>query len=144
MMVQRMALALVLLAGWMVPAAAAPLPRYGLFVFSTLCWEAESGDAAGQRLILLRLPGSESARISYTLDGPLDEIPVDGLKIVDKSGDISFRYRSPYDPVADRSDVDVTVQGRVTAEGFFQVGVDGRSHRLPRLLPPQKAIPVCR
>lgn len=144
MTVRRTALALALLVGWAVPAAATPLPHYGLFVFSTLCWEAESGDAAGQRLILLRLPGSQSARISYTLDGPLDEVPVDDLKIDDKSGAISFRYRSPYDPTTDRSDVDVTVQGRVSAEAFFQVGVDGKSSSLPRLLPPQKAIPVCR
>jgi hypothetical protein len=135
---------LVILALSAAPALAGPLPRYGLFVFSTLCWEEESGDAAGGRLILLRLPGSESARISYTLDGPLDEIPVDDLKIDDKSGHISFRYRSPYDPVTDRSDVDVTVQGFVDTQGFVQMGIDGKPHNLPRLLPPQKAIPVCR
>lgn len=126
------------------PGYAAPLPRYGLFVFSTLCWEQESGDAAGGRLILLRLPGSDSVRIAYTLEGPLDEMPGDDLKIDDKTGHVSFHYRSPYDPVTDRTDADVTVEGHISSEGFDQIGVDGKIQRTPRLLPPEKKIPTCR
>ena len=126
------------------PTAAKPLPRYGLFVFSSLCWERESGDADGARLILVRLPGSDFARFSYTGEGPLNEAPIEDLHIDGKSGRISFRYLTQYDPVSNKSNVYVSEEGIVSAEGFDQKGVDGNMHRMPRVIPSQKAIPVCR
>jgi hypothetical protein len=74
MVVQRSVLALLFL-DLCTSAHAGPLPRYGLFVYSSLCWEKESGDADGARLILVRVPGSDSARISYTGEGGMDEAP---------------------------------------------------------------------
>jgi hypothetical protein len=126
------------------PTEAKPLPRYGLFVFSSLCWERESGDADGARLILIRLPGSDSGRFSYTGEGPLDEAPIEDLQIDGKSGRISFRFLTQYDPVSGKSNVYVSEEGIVSAEGFDQKGVDGKMHRTSRVIPPQKAIPVCR
>jgi hypothetical protein len=126
------------------PTVAKPLPRYGLFVFSSLCWERESGDADGARLVLVRLPGSDSGRFSYTGEGPLDEAPIEDLHIEGKSGRISFRYLTQYDPVSGESNVFVSKEGTVSAEGFDQKGVDGKMHRMSRVIPSQKAIPVCR
>lgn len=126
------------------PTEARPLPRYGLFVFSSLCWERESGDADGARLILVRLPGSDSGRFSYTGEGPLNEAPIDDLRIDEKSGRISFRYLTQYDPISNKSNVYISKEGIVSTEGFDQKGVDGKMHRMSRAIPPQKAIPVCR
>ena len=100
------------------PTAAKPLPRYGLFVFSSLCWERESGDADGARLILVRLPGSDSGRFSYTGEGPLDEAAIEDLHIDGKSGRITFRYLTQYDRVSGKSNVFVSKEGIVSAEGF--------------------------
>jgi hypothetical protein len=124
------------------PAQATPLPRYGLFLFSSLCSEHESGDVDGGRLILVRVPGSDSARIGYTGEGGLDEAPAEDVRI-GKDGRISLRYLSQYDPVSGRSNVYVTVTGTVSAEAFEQMGKDGRPFRTPRVGPSQP-IPVCR
>ena len=124
------------------PAQASPLPRYGLFVYSSLCWEKESGDADGGRLILVRVPGSDSARISYTGEGGLDEAAAEDVEI-GKDGRISLRYLSQYDAASGRSNAYVTVTGNVSAEAFEQIGKDGRPFRTPRVGPAQP-IPVCR
>jgi hypothetical protein len=131
-----------LILGFSSSVQATPLPRYGLFVYSSLCWEKESGDADGGRLILVRVPGSDSARISYTGEGGLDEAPAEDLNI-SKDGQVSLRYLSQYDPVTDRSNVYVTVTGKVSAETFEQTGRDGKPVQTPRVRANQE-IPVCR
>ncbi len=131
-----------LLLGICVPAQARPLPRYGLFVYSSLCWEKQSGDANGGRFILVRVPGSDFAEVNYTGEGGLDGAPAEDLKI-DKDGRVSFRYLSQYDPVSGRSNVYVTVTGTLSAESFVQTGRDGNPVRTPRVRPNQR-IPVCR
>jgi hypothetical protein len=123
-------------------AQATPLPRYGLFVFSNLCSEPESGDVNGGRLILVRVPGSDSARISYTGEGGLDEAPAEDVQI-GKDGRISLRYLSQYDAVTGRSNAYVTVTGTISAEAFEQTAKDGKPFRTSRVGPGQP-IPVCR
>ena len=99
----------ILLAGPMLAAgsitSAAPLPRYGLFVFSSLCWEAESGDAAGNRLMLVRDGDGDRASWEWS-EGPL-EAPVSVTKLRIKGGTIAF-------------DVDIGSQEGVTSDGKFQ------------------------
>jgi len=139
--IRKLVLGVVLL-GVSLSAQATPLPRYGLFVYSNLCWEKESGDADGERLILVRVPGSASARISYTGEGPLDEASAEDVRIA-KDGRISLRYLRQYDPVTDRSNVYVTMTGRVSAEAFERIGRDGNTVRMPRVRADEE-IPVCR
>jgi hypothetical protein len=131
-----------LIAAFSTPAGAAPLPRYGLFVYSSLCWEKESGDADGERLILVRVPGSDSAEVNYTGEGGLDGAPAEDVRI-DKDGRISLRYLSQYDPASGRSNVYVTVTGIVSAEAFVQTGRDGNPVRTPRVRADHET-PVCR
>ncbi len=46
-----------LLLGVIAPLQATPLPSEGVFVYSSLCRERESGDAAGYRIVLFHSPG---------------------------------------------------------------------------------------
>ena len=46
-------------------ATATPLPRYGMFVFSSLCIHPDSGDILGERLTLLRLNGDDAAYFEW-------------------------------------------------------------------------------
>jgi hypothetical protein len=75
--------------GWglLILAALAPtaghakaLPRYGTFVYSNLCWEKESGDAAGARFRLARRP--EGVRLDYEYgNGGLNSARIKSLRI---------------------------------------------------------------
>ena len=57
------------------------LPRYGIFAYSDLCWEKESGDAGGVRFVLTR--SRKGARLDYEYGaGPLQGAHVKSLKIV--------------------------------------------------------------
>jgi|SRR5215467_5244516 len=42
------------------------LPRYGVFVYSNLCTEAQSGDTAGNRITIFRYPYSDFLMFEYT------------------------------------------------------------------------------
>jgi hypothetical protein len=72
-----------------VPASAKPPPRYGFLVYSDLCWEKESGDAAGHRITVRRTGDSDDLIFEYGEDGPLDAKLTSG-KIDLKSGRIAF------------------------------------------------------
>jgi hypothetical protein len=61
-------------------ASAKPLPRYGTFVFSSLCIERESGDIGGSRIVLVRTPGFDELNFDYG-SGGLTGSTVDGLTI---------------------------------------------------------------
>ncbi|MEI9889552.1 MAG: hypothetical protein WDN45_01975 [Caulobacteraceae bacterium] len=69
----------------LVPAAASakPLPRFGTFVYSSLCWEKESGDASGVRFALTRGPKGATLVYEYGA-GPLQGAQIKSLKL---SGD---------------------------------------------------------
>ena len=61
-------------------ASAKPLPRYGTFVYSSLCWEKRSGDASGVRFALSR--GRKGARLDYEYgNGPLQGARIKSLKL---------------------------------------------------------------
>jgi hypothetical protein len=60
---------------------AKPLPRYGTFVYSSLCWEKESGDAGGVRFALTRSRKGAALLYEYG-NGPLSGARITKLKIV--------------------------------------------------------------
>ncbi len=68
---------------------AADLPHDGTFAYSSLCWERESGDASGFRILLTRSAAGDSLRFEWT-DGPL-EGPVQAQHLViGPHGTLSF------------------------------------------------------
>jgi hypothetical protein len=71
------------------PDQAAPLPRNGLIVFSSLCTDHMTSDLNGDRLVLIRLPVSDAGFMQWG-DGGFSSEPLQDLKIDDKSGRIPF------------------------------------------------------
>jgi hypothetical protein len=84
--------------------AKAALPRYGTFVYSDLCWEKESGDAAGSRFRLSRT--RKGARLDYEYgNGGLNSARIKSLRIEGnkleaeaETGDGSLRFSATLDP----------------------------------------------
>ncbi|HKU65056.1 MAG TPA: hypothetical protein VJQ06_08355 [Rhizomicrobium sp.] len=140
MMLRRLVLSTLAVA-FALPGWATPLPRYGVFVYSNLCWGKESGDAAGNRLMLIR-DGDGDRLFWEWSDGPL-EGPVAVTSLHLDGGHIAF-------------DVDIGSQDTVDGAGKFAgkekpyiqhlsgsifaeaivLGSDGtnRRERLPRLV----------
>jgi hypothetical protein len=90
--VARKSLGFVLTAALMtaLSANAAPLPRYGIFMFSSACWEEESGDAAGNRALLIR-DGDGDRLFWEWSEGPMEgPAQATALSIDAKSGAIVF------------------------------------------------------
>jgi len=89
--------------GTICPATAAKLPRYGVFVYSSECWEKESGDAAGNRVLLLR-EGTGDTLYWYWSDGPMEgPNRVNPLSIDNKTAAIQFSVDIGSDIVQDRA-----------------------------------------
>jgi hypothetical protein len=63
-------------------ASAKALPRYGTFVYSSLCWQKESGDASGVRFALTRDRKGASLAYEYG-NGPLEGARIKSLKVAD-------------------------------------------------------------
>jgi hypothetical protein len=61
-------------------ADATPLPRYGLFLFSSLCGEPEGGDISGAELVIVRQRDRDRILFSYG-SGPLIGTQVSALDI---------------------------------------------------------------
>jgi hypothetical protein len=87
-------------------AEAKPLPRYGMFVYSNLCWEKESGDAAGNRIMLIRDGDGDRLFFEWS-DGPLEgPVQATRLTISAKADQIAFS-------------VDIGAQDTVDGHGVF-------------------------
>ncbi len=77
----RLALAAAL---WLIAGSesAAPLPRYGVFVFSSLCEHADGGDISGSRMVLVRSRGWDQMLFDYGSGGlmgaTVDRLSIDG------------------------------------------------------------------
>ena len=88
--VRKLGLGLVTAVSFGACAAAAPLPRFGVFVFSNTCWEEESGDAAGNRALLVR-DGDGDRLSGEWSDGPMEgPVPATALSIDTRTGRIAF------------------------------------------------------
>jgi hypothetical protein len=72
------------------PAIAAELPRDGVFVYSTLCIERESGDAAGNRIRLVRSERGDSLYFEWS-EGPRYGPTLASMLVIDpKTSKITF------------------------------------------------------
>ncbi|HXA48216.1 MAG TPA: hypothetical protein VNW52_11350, partial [Burkholderiaceae bacterium] len=74
-------------------ASAQEMPRYGIFVYSSFCKSAMSGDLYGSRITLRRLSDDDTIIYEYT-DGSTQMVAADNLKLDSKSGKISFEIHA--------------------------------------------------
>jgi hypothetical protein len=119
-------------------AKAKPLPTYGTFVYSNLCWEKESGDAAGVRFALTRSRKGASLIYEYG-NGPLEGARITRLKIV---GD-------RIDAEASTNDGDLVISAilgprRATLLGPYDSKHPGEPRTLKRIKSFKQKIPTCR
>jgi hypothetical protein len=103
-------LALVLTAG---PTLAKPVERTGLLVYSTLCWEKQSGDAAGNRIELIRL-GDGDELIYQWSEGGLYAERAHQIKIDAKTGALAFQVTADVGGGAETR----RFQGRITDDAI--------------------------
>jgi hypothetical protein len=96
------------------PLFATPLPRYGEFVFSSLCWEKQSGDASGFRIRLQRATGGDSLYLEWSEGGLYGPMLASKVTIDSKTSMISFTIPACTSP----SDIpeSETYRGRITNE----------------------------
>jgi hypothetical protein len=90
----------VLAALMLVPASALAAPKpFGVFVYSSLCIEAESGDFSGYRVTVDWRPDGFSGLLDYG-NGPLAKAPLDHIALDRESGDLTFDATTADGPVA--------------------------------------------
>jgi len=79
------------------------VPRHGIFIYSTYCIEEESGDAAGNRAMLIR-DGDGDRLFWEWSDGPMEgPIQARKLSISDKSAGIKFSVDTGSEDTVDSS-----------------------------------------
>jgi hypothetical protein len=102
----RLSAGVVLLAAVLSSAASGrDMPRYGVFVYSDLCVEPESGDVAGNRVALLRYPEGNQLIFEYT-EGPLmAPLFADKITIDSAAGALTFDVREDSQTVTFRGTV---------------------------------------
>jgi hypothetical protein len=107
-------------------ASGRDMPRYGVFVYSDLCIEPESGDIAGDRVGLLRYPEGNQLIFEYT-EGPLmAPLFVDKMTIDSATGALTFDVREDGQTV--------TFRGTVTDDALVGTISDRpKPVRLPRV-----------
>jgi hypothetical protein len=123
----RLTAGVVLLAAVLSSAALGrDMPRYGVFVYSDLCLEPESGDIAGNRVALLRYPQGDQIIFEYT-EGPLmAPLLADKMTIDSATGALTFDVRE--------DDQTVTFRGTVTDDALVGTISDRpKPIRLPRV-----------
>jgi hypothetical protein len=124
-------------------AQASPLPRYGTFVYSSLCLDrGNTGDLNGDRLIIVRLPLHDLGYLEWS-DGSLSSAPLRDLKIDDKNGRISFRYLRDFDDLTGKSNVLKSISSTVSAESAGLITWDGKPFRIMRAQNPGQDLPNC-
>jgi hypothetical protein len=134
---RRLLLAASLAAGGLVnPLSAAPLPRFGIFVYSSLCTGAE--DPGGAEIVLERSATGNVAIYTRTDEGPISAPLLafgPNVKIDDRSGHITMRFIDP-----DLGSTGVFVlEGTVTDRAMEVSGIT-----IPRLLEFPTKLPTCR
>jgi hypothetical protein len=117
-------------------ASAKALPPYGTFVYSSLCWEKESGDAGGVRFALTRSRKGASLIYEYG-NGPLEGARITSLTI---AGD-------RIEAKGTTNDGDVTMSAVLERRwarylGPF-AGKPGEPRMLNRIKSFRQAIPTC-
>ena len=115
--------------------AAQPISRFGIFVYSQLCYSAQSGDVDGFRIVLLRLPEGDSVFFEEA-DGAIMEPLIGNAMIDPKTSEISFEIRVPNipsdDPIRFRGTID---SDNLTGTLLWRGGAGGTHDlQLPRRL----------
>ena len=75
-------------------ACATPLPARGVFVYSNLCTEPESGDTAGHRIVLVQLDGDMIVNYEWGGEGPLEGATAVTSRLDHRSGALQFEIRT--------------------------------------------------
>jgi hypothetical protein len=125
--------------GQSLSAGATPLPRYGLFVYSSLCRDRMTDDLNGDRLVLVRLPFHDFGYMEGG-DGGFTSADMQMLKI--QNGMISFHYQDENE--TDKLKAVKTIRSSITAESVGLVSWEGKPFRLARLWKVDGKIPLCR
>jgi hypothetical protein len=76
-------------------AAAGTMPRYGVFVYSNLCIEGDSGDTAGTRITLYRYPEGDRVMYEYAEGALARPVIADLVKVDERSGLLRFAVTRP-------------------------------------------------
>ena len=132
--VYRMAAMAAFLCGVTTPLLATPLPRYGAFLYSSLCRERESGDAAGFRVKLVRSPKGDSLYLDWSEGGLYGPMLATKLIIDPKTSKLSFTIPA-HTPPSDISDSE-SYSGEISNEAIILEdagAVDGHRHVVPRV-----------
>jgi hypothetical protein len=75
--------------------SAGPLARYGVFVYSNLCVEDQSGDMAGNRITIHRFLEGDSVLYEYSNGGLSLPVLADDVKIDKSVKLVTFRVAMP-------------------------------------------------
>ncbi len=128
------AIALALLSSAGSPALATQLPPEGVFVYSSLCIERESGDAAGYRIVLFHSPGHDELSFEWS-EGPLYGPTLAGnVKLDPATSKLTFTVPQVSAPPGDTSQD--RYQAEITSESVVLKPVGAAStiaHAIPRV-----------
>ncbi len=72
---------------------AKPVPPRGVFVYSNVCWEHESGDAAGYRITVRRFEDESDVIFDHS-EGVMEALVSTDSTINDKTGAFKFLVRT--------------------------------------------------
>jgi hypothetical protein len=75
--------------------SAEPLVRYGVFVYSNLCTEDQSGDMAGNRITIHRFLEGDGVLYEYSNGGLSGPVLADEVKIDKSNKMVTFRVAMP-------------------------------------------------
>src|SRR5256885_16038366 len=122
---------------------ATPLPRYGIFVYGSMCIEKESGDPAGRRLTLMRYGDGDHVLFQWS-EGPACQAV--GAKVaIDRTGShISFRgaFPSPEPPFKQSHTGENPTQPVTLSGGHTRAGPTVSLSHFPNVPPPKLSCPV--
>ena len=129
-----MAVTASLLFGVIAPLQATPLPGEGVFVYSSLCRERESGDAAGFRMVLFHSPGHDQLSLEWS-EGPLYGPTLAGnVRFDPRTSKLTFTIPQasapPGDPAQDFYGADVSLESIILRDVN---AASRRAHIVPRV-----------
>jgi hypothetical protein len=116
------------------PLHATPLPGEGVFVYSSLCRERESGDAAGYRIVLFHSPGRDNLSLEWS-EGPLYGPTLAGnVKFDSQTSKLTFTIPQagvpPGDPAQDFYEAEISSESITLTDVNT---VNRRAHLIPRV-----------
>jgi hypothetical protein len=123
-----------------IPLEATPLPAFGVFVFSSLCYGAEDSD--GDKIVLIRAPEGITAIYWRTEGAVMAPLLAYGpaIKLDEHTGDISMRFVDSELP----GDAGVyLLAGTISAEALVLKSNISGPIRLPRSQDATSRLPKC-